>query len=471
MLDDLGGMVQCIQTTNPEEKSSMYQTITMPNNLKCDWKEKIFLDLLLDIDWRSLHLCFKLYKHEVGAVKRRLYGFSFLPLKNEKDTLVCDGQKELLVFQVQKEREPLVQDYLSLNLFRHDSTIKKSKLNGKGFAATNDKLVVETRLISTQMSNQLAVFDLLNADLETGSDFDDILWRYTVKKDHLDVSDLDVQESRQSKSKRILFIIPILEMLWKIATHFPTLEHKVFDAFIATIHPIKTDSDNFGYAGEYFEKYINSEFRCPEIYEMFVNAFTKMIKNIENIEAGDEFETSKMMCIPLIFRLIVRAYHVKKDSTGQCDAQNFINLTKAIGDFLRGPVKSVIRKHTFLAFFEVETINLVSELAPGALVVDILKDIVEKDNEQNKDLSSAQLFNAVRSILCSQIYQEAENQETVFHLALSSIPEQMSKLASGFAGARGFVKELYFNIDECILFSSCICNSQPFCLYVFMSLC
>ena len=452
----MGGKVQCVQTTNPEEKSSMYQTITMPNNLKCDWKEKIFLDLQLDIDWRSLHLCFKLYKHEVGSGKRRLYGFSFLPLKNEKDTLVCDGQKELLVFQVQKEREPVVQDYLSTNLFRHDSTIKKNKLNGKGFAAaTNDKLVVETRLISTQISNQLAVFNLLNADFETGSDFDDILWRYTVKKDHVDVCDLDEQECRQSKSKRILFIIPILEMLWKIATHFPDLENKVFDAFIATIHPIKTDSDNFGYAGEYLETYIDSEFRCPDIYEMFVNAFTKMIKNIEYIEAGDEFETSKMMCIPLIFRLIVRAYHVKKDSTGQCDAQIFINLTKAIGDFLRGPVELVIRKHTFLAFFEVETINLVSEMAPGALVVDILKDIVEKDNEKNKDLSSAQLttrFNAVRSILCSQIYQEAENQETVFYLALSIIPEQMSKLASGFAGARGFVKELDFNIDECIQF-------------------
>ena len=420
--------MQCIQTTNPHEKSSVYQTITTPNNMKCDWKEKIFLDLQHDVDWRSLHLRFNLYKHK-NERQRRLYGFSYLPLKNEENTIVCDGSTELFVFQIHKDHELKVDDYLGKNLFRHDSTIKGSKISEKGFTAvTNDKLEVRTQLISTQMTDQPAIFDLLNVDVETAKvdDVDAMLSRY-----------INMEGSHQSK--RILFITQILERLWKIATHIPDQEDKVFDAFIATIHPIKTDSVHFGYANEYLERYIDSEFHCPEIFEKFVKSFTKMI---ENIETGKTFEKYKMMCIPLIFKLMVRAYQIKKDSTGQCDTEIFTKLVEAIGDFLRGSVESKsFHSHTFKAFFELETINLVSQLAPGILVVDILKDIV--DNTPPSVLGTR--FNAIWCILGSRIYQDAENQETVFQLALSLIKEQMSKLSAGsdltnFRGLDGFNK-------------------------------
>ena len=115
IMDNEGNTKEYIQTCDPNEKSSVYQTLTSPNNLKCDWKEIVHLDLKRDqTKWKNLHLQFNIYKHPTDKSPKKLYGFAYLPLKNENGTILSDGNYELFVFQVHRGYKSVSEDYLKL---------------------------------------------------------------------------------------------------------------------------------------------------------------------------------------------------------------------------------------------------------------------------------------------------------------------------------------------------------------------
>ena len=49
--------ITCIHSHQPDKKVAVYQTLTSPSNLKCEWREMIHIDLTKDQNkWKNLHI-------------------------------------------------------------------------------------------------------------------------------------------------------------------------------------------------------------------------------------------------------------------------------------------------------------------------------------------------------------------------------------------------------------------------------
>ena len=426
--DNEGNTKEYIQTTDPNQKCHMYESLTAPNNLKCDWKEIFHLDLMRDQSkWKNLHLRFNIYKHPTDRTHKKLYGFSYLPLKNENDTILRDGNYELFVFQIHRGYDPVAEDYLSKGLFEYDRTIKNDKikkLNDKGFSVnTSDLLVVKSRLISTEMTDDPTIFALLTVDPERFGDakINDMFSRY-------------IQSSDIDPAKRILFMTKILNSLWSILNTVPGKENQVFEAFVETIHPIITNKKDFGYASEALERYIETVFNCPEIFLKFIGSFQDMISELDSSEevkgtryfnSNGKGSTYTMMSMKFIFKLLVKSYKLNKEEFESFDSAPLCQLIQNIGEFLKKRSGSkILLSQTFKALFDVETMNIVSEIVPGILIVNILEDILESEDSKSKDCNK---FNAVRDILNSKIFLDESSQEAICNVGIKLVSNQFPK--------------------------------------------
>eukprot|EP00092_Neocalanus_flemingeri_P017839 GFUD01019303.1.p1 GENE.GFUD01019303.1~~GFUD01019303.1.p1 ORF type:complete len:1705 (+),score=380.42 GFUD01019303.1:51-5165(+) len=416
--DAEGNTKKYIQTCDPNEKSSVYQTVTSPNNLKCDWKETFHLDLKRDqTKWKNLHLRFNIYKHPTDKSPKRLYGFAYLPLKNENDTILCDGTYELFVFQIHRGYEPVAEDYLNKGLYIYDRNIKNVKaLNDKGFSVmTSDILTVKTRLISTEMTDDPTIFALLTVDPERFGEtkINQMFERY-------------IQSSDTDPSKRILFMTQILDKLWKILNLIPNQENHVFDGFVETIHPIITNKKEFGYAASFLERYIEKSFNCPEVFEKFIGSFQEMIKKLDSVDViSGTGNTYTMMSMKFIFKFIVKAYKLNKKNYAAFDSDLFCQLLQTLGEFLKKRSGNrMLHSQTFKALFDVDTMNIISEIVPGIVIVDILKDILEAEDINSKDCNR---FNAVRDLLNSNFFLDEASQEAICNVGIKLISDQFPK--------------------------------------------
>ena len=221
-------------------------------------------------------------------------------------------------------------------------------------------------------------------------------------------------------SKRILFLTQILDKLWKILTLIPNQENHVFDAFVETIHPIITNKKEFGYAADILERYIENTFNCPEVFEKFIGSFQHMIDQLDsnNANAGN---TYTMMSMKFIFRFIVKAYNLNTEK----DSDLFAKLIQNLGQFLKKRSgNKILHSQTFKALFDVDTMNIVSEIVPGIAIVDILKDILEGEEKTSTDCNR---FSAVKDIMNSNIFKDEASQEAVCMVGIKLVSDQFPK--------------------------------------------
>ena len=108
------------------------------------------------------------------------------------------------------------------------------------------------------------------------------------------------------------------------------------------------------------------------------------------------------MSMKFIFKFLVKSYNLNKEIDESFDPEPFSQLVQTLGEFLikRGGNK-ILHSQTFKALFDVETMNIISEIVPGIIIVNILKDILESEDANSKDCNR---FNAVRDILNSKIF-------------------------------------------------------------------
>ena len=279
---------------------------------------------------------------------------------------------------------------------------------------TSDILVVKTRLISTEMTDDPTIFDLLTADPERFGDtkINQMFERYIS-------SDID-------PSKRILFMTQILDSLWNILTKIQNRENHVFEGFVETIHPIITNKKEFGYAADILEKYIESVFNCPEVFEKFIGSFRDMVNKLDSVNGiSGAGNTYTMMSMKFIFKFIVKAYKLNKAKDDSFDSDSFCQLIQTLGEFLKKRNGNrQTHSQTFKALFDVETMNIISEIVPGIIVVDILKDILEAEDTNSKDCNR---FNAVRDILNSNIFLDEASQEAICKVGINLVADQFPK--------------------------------------------
>ena len=296
-------------------------------------------------------------------------------------------------------------------MHRFDRNHKNLKaLNSKGFSAsTSDVLNVKTTLISTEITNDITIAALLNVDTETTAD----MKISQTFKQYIKPSSID-------SSKRILFMTQILDNLWKILHSIPNEENHVFSAFVQTVHPILMNKKMFGYAENVLKRYVESKFYCLGLYQQFISSFLYLIQQMESVNAVSVTEyTHAMMSMKFIFMFIIKAYKFNKESDESFGSIHFCHLIQTLGDFLRKRNgNKMLRSQAFKALFDVDTLNIISEIVPGVILVDILKDILEENDTKSRDCN---ILNAVGEILISDIFFDDSSQETIFRFAVKLV--------------------------------------------------
>ena len=385
VLNEKGEVADCIKSSYNQIKKSFYKAFTCPNSSKCEWKELIFIQL--EKNWEKLHLKFKIYKHSEKG-RRKLYGFSFLKLIGQNSTFIENGVHNLNVFQVHKNQEVFPADYIikdsKYERNRKDKDVK-SLGSGKFSLIQTDCLSVRTFLQSPKITDEEEIFELLNI---SGKDNDKVV---TILKNYNNATDL-------SHSKKILFMDQILAVLNNLIKTHPQVNNHIFKALVQTIHPIVTNKKDFGYASDFLDEFIDTEFENDSAFDFFVQG----LKNI--LESKDDKEIVKftLMSMKLIDKFIVKAYfnEVAKDSkVEKAKKEELLNLILGLGHALRTEEFKELRSRAFKAFYDVENLEILSIVIETKELVNILSKALqfmtadaELTNSVVLDILKSQLF-------------------------------------------------------------------------------
>ena len=265
----------------------------------------------------------------------------FLKFAEEDGTFLSEDCHKLYVFQVHKGHLLSAEDYLE-NPYEFDREIKnvdkkdlKNMNTAKFSILSSDFIYLRTKLVSTEITNDKNINDILRIPEEN-----------LTKEKLLDILSNYNREDNNAP-KRILFLVDILDALWKIFEN-GTLEddvessHKisveVFQAFVQTVHPLITNKRDYGYAMEYLDTYIETRVSCKAIFNKFINAFIDLIQNKED----DELTKYALMSMKISFKLIIKAFNMKLEQSSvgiDQDKEKFSGLIREIGKFQRKKIK------------------------------------------------------------------------------------------------------------------------------------
>ena len=410
ILDDEGALIECIKTTNNDKFRSQYKAATSPNNTNCVWKENIHIEL--KENWKYHQVRFNFSKHQERQHKKA-YGFAFMKLCSDKGVFVSDGNHSLNVFQIHSKAKVDVADYID-KPFEVDKNRKEVKsLNHQKYSLyQNDSFNVKTKLISTQITDDAKINDLL----ELPGKMDKVEMTLT-KFSHLEVN----------PSKRILFLTDILNVLWKVIEEDPKQEKLVFDAFVQTIHPIITNKTDFGYALEFLERYIEEEFTSSQVYDPLVNAFEKMLGQ----ERSDFFHQEDickyaLMSMKIISKFIVTAYlnaNAKGDGSMEFykqEQEKFYKIIDVMENYMQKEESKEHHMKAFKAFFEVENVEILNLIISNHHILKVLGATLESLESQ----TDAAKYKIVIDLLNSKLFYEETRAlvEIATKLIESSIP-------------------------------------------------
>ena len=428
VIDAEGKSVACVKNVDGSEVD-VYRTLISPSNEKCDWREQLRLDLLVQTrkgidglkksleetktgkeNWKDFHLRFNIFKVAENA-KKKQFGFSFLPLFSSGN-IVNDETHQLFVFQLDGKKDyiPNPGEYLQkehvYDAQAPNAALKKQK--GQNFnPGTGSFLDVKTRVASTMITEDFNINALLNLDAEQA--FDDQI---------SDIFDQFINNpSQDSQAKRILFMVELLEKLWSVLPSRPSQKNRIFESFIETIRPIVMVQKDFGYAAKHLDEYLTHKFKSKEVYSAFIDAFSEFIK--DKARTLSQKANYTMMSLKYIFQIIAQSYKLNKKSNPNFESDEFLDMMTLLRDFLlekdRGkPVSS--KKYGFKTLFEVETINTVTEILPAKDLIDILEALLA-DTRDKKDQETLTLT-VMSKVIKSNLFNDPESQERLYRIAL-----------------------------------------------------
>jgi hypothetical protein len=163
---------------------------------------------------------------------------------------------------------------------------------------------------------------------------------------------------------------------------------------------------------------------------------------MESVNAVSVAEyTHTMMSMKFIFMFIIKAYKFNKERDESFGSNHFCHLIQTLGDFLRKINGSkMLHSQAFKALFDVDTLNIISEIVPGVIIVDILKDILKENDAKSRDCN---FLNAVGEILISDIFFDDASQQIIFRFAVKLVscqfPDSFEEYDASFV--KGPIKE------------------------------
>ena len=379
--------------------------------------------------WQSYHIKLRIYKHSDRAGPRRSYGMSFIKLALEDGTFITDESHKLYVFQIHRGySDASSEDYLGTP-YEFESDIKtldkkelKSLSTAKFSVLPNNFIYLRTKLVSTEITNNIHIHAILRIPEE-----------HFNKETLLEILSNYIREDKNIP-QRILFLTDILNTLWYVLENSKDdddgdeshrLSIEVFKAFVQTVHPLIINKREFGYATEYLDHYIETEFTCKAVFHEFINAFTALIQN--DSREGDELTKYAIMSMKIAFKFIIKSFNLKvmQGSAGEEDKKKLSSLVQEIGKFLvkKIKVKNIFSK-AFKAFFDIENVRQLVELVSANSILKILRSIVCSRDSESDPIK----FNTITEIINSELFMLmlTGTTELIFNIGKSFILTNVS---------------------------------------------
>ena len=338
----------------------------------------------------------------------------------EDGTFITDESHKLYVFQIHRGySDASSEDYLGTpHEFETDiKTLDKKELKNLSTAKfsvlPNNYIYLKTKLVSTEITNDKNIHAILRIPEENFN-----------KETLLEILS---NYSREDKNipQRILFLTDILNTLWNVLENSKDdtdesnrLSIEVFKAFVQTVHPLIINKREFGYANEYLDHYIETEFTCRVVFYEFINAFTALIQNVS--KEDEDLTKYAIMSMKIAFKFIIKSFNLKvnRGSAGDDDKEQLSSLVQEIGKFLtqKMKVRNIFSK-AFKAFFDIENVRQLVGLVSADSILKILRDIVctrDSESDQHK-------FNTITDIINSELFMLKGTTELIFNIGKTFI--------------------------------------------------
>ena len=369
---------------------------------------------------------------------------SFIKFANEDGTFIPDESHKLYVFQIHRGFTDIdTEDYLGIP-YEFDNEIKtldkkelKNLSTAKFSVLPNNFIYLRTKLVSTEITNDKNIHAILR-----------IPEKHFDKKTLLEIlSNYNREDNNINIHQRILFLTDILKSLWNVLENSPDddrMSIEVFKAFVQTVHPLIINKREFGYATDFLDQYIETEFNCEAVYHEFINAFTALIQNASKEE--DELTKYAIMSMKIAFKIIIQSYKLKEmnNSAGSDDKEKISSLVQEIGKFLikKIKVRNIFSK-AFKAFFDIENVGQLVELVPANTIMKILGDIVcSRDGELD-----CIKFNTITEIINSELFMLNGTTEVIFNVGksfiLTNVPDAKTVNERTKENVLNLIKTLY----------------------------
>ena len=323
----------------------------------------------------------------------------------EDGTFIPDESHKLYVFQIHRGySDASSEDYLGTP-YEFESDIKtldkkelKNLSTAKFSVLPNNFIYLRTKLVSTEITNNIRIHAILR-----------------IPEEHFNretLLEILSNYNREDKNihQRILFLTDILNTLWYVLENSKDdddgdeshrLSIEVFKAFVQTVHPLIINKREFGYATEYLDDYIETEFTCKAVFHEFITAFTALIQ--QDSKEEDELTKYAIMSMKIIFKFIIKSFNLKvrQGSAGEDDKEKLSSLVQEIGKFLvkKIKVRNIFSK-AFKAFFDIENVGQLVELVSANSILKILRDIVCSRDSESDPIK----FNTITEIINSELF-------------------------------------------------------------------
>ena len=435
VIDENGQKVACVKEADGREEA-IYRSLVSPCNDKCDWREQFLVDLLAknrrgkdglrkslgvkekENNWKEYHLRFTIWKAaDSNQKKKKRFGFSFLPFFSSGN-IVRDQTHQLFVFQQDdKTGDPDPEEYLQKE-FMYDAQMPNAALKkqkGSNFVPGQGSFLdVKTRVSSTIITEDHYINGLLSLDVDQAHD--------EQISDTFDQF-INSENKGDSQAKRILFMFNLLDKFWSILKSQPAQKAKIFESFIETIRPLVMSEKDFGYAAKHLDDYLvnTDRFTSKEVFSAFIEAFSEFLTDrIYKIEGPKARYT--MMSLKYIFQIIVQSYKINRKMDSKFDGQEFLGLMSVLRNFLLEDTgkrlsSTAPRNYGFKNLFEMETLDIISEIVPPGDLIDTLEALLEYARDK-KDFDTLTM-NVMSKVIQSNLFDDPESQMRICRIALN----------------------------------------------------
>ena len=139
---------------------------------------------------------------------------------------------------------------------------------------------------------------------------------------------------------------------------------------------------DFGYAAKHLDDYLvnTNRFTSKEVFSAFIEAFSEFLTDrIYKIEGPKARYT--MMSLKYIFQIIVQSYKINRKMDSKFDGQEFLGLMSVLRNFLLEDTgkrlsSTAPRNYGFKNLFEMETLDIISEIVPPGDLIDTLEALL-----------------------------------------------------------------------------------------------